>query len=578
MTRPRPWLGFAACGAALALTLSCQPRRGPGPGAADPRPPATANSTRQGIVATYHRLATEAGIRILNSGGNAFDAFVAATLAEYVVAEGGTSLAGPLGVLVYEAKGKTVEYLDAEFNDVKDPRGRWTPGEGAAGKMVLAPGAVAGLEALSKRRGRLTFAQAIEPAARLARDGFPIDSAFRASLLGAADLLKADEYARRTFFPGGRVLGAGEVLKQPEVARFLEQLSRQGSAYMYRGDWAKKCVQAVRAAGGLMTLEDLASYQPAWHEPWEASYRGYRVYACSGRAFGGLWGLMALKTVEQVDLARLGHFSTSAEALEVMVRTARETGVGEEPWLFDYRQLDNRGLVQSRLRGKYAEGIWARVAAKLPPRRPVARPGSHSYHIVVVDREGNAASGTNTHESVAWGNGVFIEGIPLTSAGRISGWETRPGERRLSPFTIHLAFQDGDLRIASGSFSSSILEASFQFLVNLIDYRLSARDAVSLPRFGTYLYNPSDLPPTTHLDTTVNWLDPRISPEIVEALKARGLKFQQQAAAATGYWIDVGLGTAVVLRPDGSAEGATAPWFGTPNPPGTVQATAGQVR
>ncbi len=569
-TRLNLWWVCAACSTLLALVFACQGRRSPDPPKIE--------SSRQAIVATYHPLATEAGIQILNSGGNAFDAFVAATMAEYIVAEGGTSMAGPLGALVYHGGDKTVEYLDAEFNDVKAPNGRWTPGDQAPGKMVLVPGAVAGLEALSKRYGRLTFAQALAPAIRLARDGFRIDSTYRASLIGSEDFLKADEYARRTFFPNGHVLKAGEVLKQPEVAAFLDKLSLHGADYMYKGDWARQCVRVVQAAGGLLTLEDLADYQPAWLSPWETTYRGYRIYSCSGRSFGGLWGLLALKTVEHTDLVRLGHFSTSADALDVMVRSARELDTTKEPWLYDYRQLDNGSLIQSRLTGKYTDQIWSRVSAKPRPRRVGAQPGSHSYHIVVVDQEGNAVSGTNTHESVVWGNGVFVEGIPLTSAGRIYGWGTRPGERQLSPFSIHMAFKDGDLRIASGTFSSSILEASFQFLVNVIDYRLSARDAVSFPRFGTYLYDPFDVPPTKKLDTSVNWLDPRVSPDIVEALKSRGLKFQQQASAATGGWIDIGLGTIVVLHSDGTVEGATAPWFGTPNPSGTVQTTGGQTR
>jgi gamma-glutamyltranspeptidase len=301
-----------------------------------------------------------------------------------------------------------------------------------------------------------------------------------------------------------------------------------------------------------MTRDDLAFYQPAWAEPWKTSYRGYEVYSSSARAFGGLWALLALKTLEHTDITPLGHFSDSADPLEIVVRTARE--VWSEPWLFDYRQLDNRNLVESRLTSKYVANIWARVAARLPVR-PRAKVGSHSYHIVVVDKDGNVASGTNTHESTPWGDGIFVEGIPLANAGSIP-WSTRSGERRLGPFSIHLAFKDGKLRIASGAFAQSILEASFQFLVNLIDYKLPVEKALSLPRFGTFPHKAEVKQVETTLDWSSNWLDPEVSPKIVEILKARGLSFERNGL------VDTGLGSVVVVHPDGTTKGATAPMRG----------------
>jgi gamma-glutamyltranspeptidase/glutathione hydrolase len=522
---------------------------------------------RQAIVATYHPIATQVGVQILQSGGNAFDAFVGATLAEYVLAEGVTSLAGSLAVLVYDAKSGNTNYLDAHFNDVKDAKGRWTADAPQPGKAVLVPGAVAGLEALSKRYGRLNFAEVLQPAIALARDGFKISDMYALLIAWRAEILKGSDYGRRTFFPDGQALQAGDVLRQPEVADFLTKVREQGSSYMYRGDWAMLCIEAVKAKGGLMTRDDLASYQPAWVEPWKTSYRGYEIYSSSGRAFGGLWALVALKTIEHTDITSLGHFSTSADPLEIVVRTAR--AVWGEPWIFDYRQLDNRKVVQSRLASKYTANIWAKVGAQLPVR-PRAKGGSHSYHIIVIDKDGNVASGTNTHESTPWADGIFVEGIPLANAGSIP-WSTRPGERRLAPFSIHLAFQDGRLRFTNGAFAPSIIEASFQFLLNLIDYKLSVNEAVSLPRFGTFPHDSGATQVETTLDWSSNWLDPRISAETVDTLKARGLSFQQKGL------VDTGLGTIVVAHPDGTMEGATAPWPFFANPPGTVQTATLQV-
>jgi gamma-glutamyltranspeptidase len=292
------------------------------------------------------------------------------------------------------------------------------------------------------------------------------------------------------------------------------------------------------------------------------------VFAPSGRAFGGLWSLVALKTLEHTEIARLGHFSTSADALEVMVRTARQSLA--EPWIFDYRVLDRPEAVKPRLTSEYTQRIWDRLRSQLPPAR--AR-GSHSYQIIVVDGEGNAITGTHTHESLAWGSGIFVEGVPLNTAGRIP-WSATAGERQLSPFSMHLVLNGGKLIAASGAFSSSLLEASFQFLVNLIDYRLPASEAVTRPRFGTFPYDPaaaltSTIPQLLGTNQP-NWLDPRVSGEIVRALAARGLNFAQKQPGGMGGWVDTGLGAAVTAG-DGRLQGGVTPWVEIAGPPGAVQ-------
>jgi len=539
--------------------------------------PGTAGpALRPGIVVTFHPLATQVGVQILEQGGNAFDAFVAATFAEYVVNEGGTSPAGSLGALVYEAKDGDTKYLDGEFSSISDPSGGWNPSrpwsidDREAGKAVLVPGAIASLEAMSKRYGRMSFQEVLQPAIALARDGFKIQGFYRASLVMGADFLKHTDYGSRTFFQDGHVLRSGEILRQPELAAFLDQIARHGASYMYRGEWAVECVKAVKARGGRMTLEDLARYEPVWRETRKIGYRGYEVHAPSGRTFGGLWGLVALKTLEHTNIARLGHFSTSAKALEVMVRTAREALT--EPWIFDYRQLDDSALVQSKLTADYTAGIWARVAAKLP-KEVTAPAGSHSYQVIVVDHEGNAVTGTNTHESLAWGSGIFVQGVPLNTAGRIP-WRTNAGERQISPFSMNLILQHKKLFAASGSFSGSILEASFEFLVNLMDYHLPVQDVVTRPRFGTFPYDPA-APITKSISeslaaSTPNWLDPRVDGSIVQALAKRGLYFEQTHRALPSGWVDTGMGSVVVIRSDGTPEGANTPWVEISGPPGAV--------
>jgi gamma-glutamyltranspeptidase / glutathione hydrolase len=526
-------------------------------------------------VITFHPQSREAGRAILRAGGNASDAFIAATAADYVVAAGGTSLAGPLGVLVHEAEAGAVHYLDAEFNEVRKRGGRWQPGDDI-GKTMLVPGAPAGLEALSRRHGRLPFAQCLAPAIRLAREGFVADGLYCRHLELCAGHLRMTDYGRRTFFRQGETLEPGDLVRQPELAALLERLARRGASCMYKGAWASRFVRTARAAGGLITMGDLARYRAVWREPWRTGYRGYTLHACSGRTFGGLWTLLCLKALEHGDLRRRGHWSRAADALEVVTRTIRQ--VWEETWLLDYRLLDDAEFVAARLTSRYGARIWKKIA-KASPLPGRAMPGSHSYHVIVRDRDGNVASGTNTHESLAWGSGLFVDGVVLPASGYLP-WGTRAGERRISPFAMIFAFREDVLRLATGSFSSSIAEASLQLLLNLIDYRCRAEDAVTLPRVGTFPHNPAAFLSNTAakaragaVDPGANWLDPRVPGRVVAAVERHGLAFIPDAArrrraarcdvGVRHAEVDTGLGAVLTVGPGGKADGAITPWPGT---------------
>jgi gamma-glutamyltranspeptidase / glutathione hydrolase len=515
---------------------------------------------QQELVLSYHPRATQIGLETLQSGGNAVDAFVAATMAEYVLAEGGTSMAGQVGALVYDANKRMVEYLDAGYNNVGQPNGIWKKDNDPLGKTFPVPGAVAGLEALVDRYGTKKFADLIEPAAVLARDGFPITSFYATMIAWRAQELRHSDYFQKTYMPEGKALQAGDTLRQPEVAAFLAALQEQGSAYMYRGQWAKQLVQTVGERGGLMTANDLASYQAAWHKPLKASYRNVEIYTSSGRNLGGVWTLLALKALEHVDIRKLGHFSESADALEIVVRTARETWA--ESWIFDYRRLDDRKFVDSRVTSEYAAQIWSRVARALP-KRPVTKKGSHSYHIIVIDKQGNAVTGTNTYQqTLPWGAGIFVQGIFLPDLRLSLAYpvEVPPGSRRMDGVTMHMVLERGALRFASGTIADSILEASYQYLVNLIDYQMNAEEAVSSPGFGTFPHDMS----FSGMEWTSNWLSPRIDPSIVDILKKRGLNFRQEGPLV-GTGVDSGLGGVAIVHPDGTVEGETAPWPGLTN-------------
>jgi gamma-glutamyltranspeptidase len=253
----------------------------------------------------------------------------------------------------------------------------------------------------------------------------------------------------------------------------------------------------------------------------------------------------------------MGHYSQSADALEVVVRTARQVWQ-ELPWLEDPRVLEDRAFVASRLTSQYAREIWHRVRSKLPIDT-AARRGSHSYHITVVDQQGNVVTGTHTIQALPWGHGMFVEGIPLTQMGYMP-CKSGPGERRVDALTMHLGFRDGAFRFATGAFTGALLETNLQFLLNVIDYQLPPDEAASLPRFGTFPHNIRG-----KIDMGSNWLDPDIPEEIVRQVEAHQLSFVRQGPfVCTG--LDTGLGVIVAVQPDGALVGATAPWPGLTAP------------
>jgi gamma-glutamyltranspeptidase/glutathione hydrolase len=508
--------------------------------------PAERLSADGSIVIAYHPLAREAGERMFRQGGNAFDAFVAATLAECVLAEGASSLAGSLGALVYDARTRRTLYLDADFNDPIDPAAKWEASSPSAGKAVLAPGAIAGLEAMSKRFGKLRFAQATMPALELAKNGFPLNPLYAGFIVWRRPVLERSEYGRRTFLPGGRPLQAGDRLVQPEVAELLTHLGREGSAWMYSGEWGQQFLETVKNAGGALTADDLKRYTPLWTEPWTTDYRGHRIQTSSSRSYGGVWLLMALNIASHTTMSS-GRAWESVDALERDLRIARQ--VWSQLWIVDYRALDDRELVARRLRPHEALPLWKQIEAQLSGERAPPQRGSHSYQIVTADGEGNVVSGTHTINAEPWGEGLFVQGVPLTSGGMIP-WQTRPGERRLGGFTNFFVWGEGRIQYAGGTISNSLAEAAFQLVVNLVDHALPVERAVSVPRFGTFPMDASASELTFAFDT--NWVDPRIDPSFVRKLAQRGLQLRQSGL------VDTGLGAVLDARGPTLA-GAVAP-------------------
>lgn len=493
------------------------------------------------IVASYNPMARKAGLDILRQGGSAADAFVATTFVEYVVAPGVTSMAGPLGALAYDASSGDVFFLDAGLDTFSDPKGLWDPLTPTAGTAAMVPGAVRGLEAVWQKLGKLPWADVIEPARRLAAEGFVIDDFYAYMINAFASVLQRTPYGQQTFFPGGEALTAGSVLVQPELADLLAALQEGGADAMYGGSFAQDFADTVNAAGGSASVADLNGYSAAWTDPWTVNFHDSTVYACSGRTFGGLAVLLGLEVLEYGNAHSLPGDST--DVYERRIRTARR--LWQETWLTSPDALSDPAFVADKLDEPHIATIWDDVQDQLA-LTSARTSGSHSFHVIVVDQEGNAVTGTNTILGEIWGEGLFVQGVPLTAAGKLTAYIPGPGERMVSPLSMHIALRDGQLFLAAGAFNYSLLEAELQFLLHVLDDGLDADEAISKPRFGSFPFDVT-IPGSTP-DATMNWIDANFPNNTRTELESRGLRF------TVG---DTGLGGIVLRELDGTVSGAT---------------------
>ena len=485
-----------------------------------------------GIVVAYHPDVRQIGMNVLESGGNAIDAFVAAVTAENVMAEGASTLTGPLGVLVYTTADNRLRYLDADLNDLMDPSGEWEPKTGP-GRSALAPGAPAALEALATELGTRPLFELLRPAIELAENGFRVNALMAETIRRRRKVLRRSEFGRRSYLPDGKPLKPGATIRLPDVGRFLTEFGSQGASYVYKGQWARDFLAYVREHGGLLTEEDLGNYRVVWREPHRITFRDHEIYSGSGRSFGALFPLLALKILEQSDMPAVPHYTQRAASLETMLRIAHR--VWAEEWLFDYRILDDKDASAPRLTSDYAAGIWERIRKEIEPDGRSRPNGTHSYHLMVTDREGNIVTGTTTIYSDAWGEGMFVQGIAVAPAGMMTFLRTRPGERRLSPLSMQMVFRKGRPVFCSGTISDSLLEAAFQLLTNCLVHKVPVSQITSTPRFGTY-------PDERH-----NYLDPRVPAGVVKELERKGFRFRRRGVVDTGLGAVIALGERDVI-------------------------------
>ena len=459
------------------------------------------------MVVSAQRLASEVGVEVLRSGGNAADAAVAVGYALAVVYPAAGNLGGGGFMTVRLADG-TASFLDfreraplgATAGMFLDESGAVVPGRSTETWLAVGvPGSIAGLEAARARWGRLDRAAVMGPAIRLARDGFVLGPGDVPLFVVAAKGLARDPAAAAIFLPGGHVPRVGDRLVQVDLAASLERLMRDGPDAFYRGPLGEALVAASEAGGGVLGQADLERYAVRELAPVSCSYRGYQVLSAPPPSSGGTTLCEMLGILEGYDLGAMGFHS--AAAVHVMAEAMRQAFLDRNNRLGDPAFVSNP--VAELLDPAYAAAVRSRIApARATPSvpGPVRGEGSNTTHYAVVDADGMAVSVTYTLNEwfgvrkVVPGTGIVLNnemddftaqpGTP-NMFGLVQGEANAvaPGKTPLSSMAPTIVVRDGSVVMVLGSPGGPrIITTLLNLVLNLVDYGMTAQEAVDAPR------------------------------------------------------------------------------------------------
>ncbi len=461
------------------------------------------------VVAADNQLASEAGVEILQAGGNAVDAAIAVGLTLGVVNPFASGLGGG-GFLVFR-DAETGEVIALDFREIAPAashRDMYLV-DGAAdpdlsrygGLAVGVPGEAAGWAAAHERYGVLPWETVIEPALRLARDGFPAGQLLEDRL--ANDSRLDDFQALREHFSiDGGLVQADALFSRPEYARTLESLRDEGAAGFYEGWVADDIVGTVSQSGGIITLEDLASYTPRWLEPVVSEYRGHTVYGMPAPSSGGLVVASVLRTLENFELSR-GAFEDTITAHIVMQAFSfafadRALHLGDP----DYWEIPTeRFLGDARLNEALDGYDPVRTLTPEAYGELLAPPTDDgTSHFSVVDANGNAAACTLTintsfgshvlgsESGIVFNNEMddFSAQPGVPNAYGLVGGEANaiePGKRPLSSMSPTIVVRDGEVvGVVGGSGGPMIITETVLAIIQMVDFGRDALEAVSARR------------------------------------------------------------------------------------------------
>ncbi|MBS1809913.1 MAG: gamma-glutamyltransferase [Acidobacteria bacterium] len=467
---------------------------------------------KHGMVSSVSEIASQVGVDILKRGGNAVDAAVAVGLALAVVWPEAGNLGGGGFMMIRRNDGKAVavDYREmapaaAHRNVYLDSKGEYIKDSSLIGhKASGVPGTVAGFAMALEKYGTMKWADVVEPARKLAADGFPVWYSLENSLKGAGKNLALFPESNRIFLRNGKPYEDGEIFQQPELASTLDRLSKEGPREFYEGRTARLIADTMKAnANGWITMDDLKNYQAKEREPLRTNYRGYDIITMPPPSSGGIALIEMLNILSRYDLKSMG-FNSSRE-LHVKVEAMRRAFADRSEFLgdADFVKVPVAGLISK----KYADTVAASIkltqassSEKIKHGKPTAYESTETTHFTVVDKDGNVVTNTYTLNG-SFGSFVTVEGAGFLLNNEMDDFAAKPGspnmygliqseqnavaarKRPLSAMTPTIVLKDGKLWFALGSPGGpTIINTVLQTLINVIDHGMTIQQAVDAPR------------------------------------------------------------------------------------------------
>ncbi|NEP09778.1 MAG: gamma-glutamyltransferase [Symploca sp. SIO2C1] len=471
-------------------------------------------TSQNGMVASQEAYATKAGLEVLKEGGNAIDAAVTIGFTLAVTLPKAGNLGGGGFMLVHLAKEHqtlAIDYrekapLAATRDMFLDAVGEVEPEKSQYSYLsVGVPGTVAGLVMALEKYGTISLERALQPAIALAEQGFPVTEDLHQSLIEAQERMEASPASMAIFFkPGGIPYEVGEILVQKDLAQSLKLIATEGTQAFYQGEIAQAIAADMAAHGGLITKEDLASYEPVVREPIRGTYRGYEVYSMPPPSSGGIHLVQMLNILEAFPIGEMGH--NTAQTIHLMAESMKLAYADRSKFLgdTDFVSVPIAGLTAKNYANELRSLIdlnRATSSQEIAPGNPNQLVDSNdTTHYSVIDKYGNAVANTYTlnfsygSHLTAAGTGILLNnemddfsakpGVP-NAVGLIGGKfnAIEPEKRMLSSMTPTIVMRESKPYLVTGSPGGSrIITTVLQILLNVIDHKMNIAAATNAVR------------------------------------------------------------------------------------------------
>ncbi len=525
---------------------------------------------RRGMVSTVDETATGVGLDILRAGGNAVDAAVAVGYALAVTHPQAGNLGGGGFMLVRTQQGEVVAIDFREMAPAGATRDMFIGADGNAdSKRSLTsplasgtPGTVAGMSLALDRFGSLPLARVMQPAIKLAREGFSVNKALADDLASyGKEALINHPNSKAVFFKAdGQPYAQGDRLTQPQLAHSLMLIAEQGPQAFYQGAIADEIAGEMQRDGGLIGKADLAAYRAVARQPVSGSYRGYQVFSMPPPSSGGVHIIEILNILENFDLAHMG--AGSADAIQVMAEAMKFAYADRSQYLGDPDFV--KVPVPALTSKAYAKTLAQRIDVHRANPSDTIKPGQlqpyesdQTTHYSVVDGQGNAVAVTYTLNTY-FGSGIMAGGSGILLNNEMDDFSAKPGvpnmyglvggdanavqagKRPLSSMSPTIVVKDGKTWLVTGSPGGSrIITTVLQMLVNTIDFGMNVAEASTAPRFHQQ-WTPDELR-----------VEKGFSPDTIKLLVARGQHVKVLPV--------MGSTQSIMVMPDGTFSGASDP-------------------